>query len=51
MMGPIDEVLEIGIAIDITVNVLYSGVIEDINLGGALHYLDRMSFWQTKLGS
>jgi hypothetical protein len=50
MTGPIDEVLEISVAIDIAVNVLHSGVIEDINLGGALHYLDGMSFWQTKLG-
>jgi hypothetical protein len=47
--SPLDELLEIDISVDIAVDVLHSRVVENIDLGGAPHYLNGMSFRQRKL--
>jgi hypothetical protein len=45
---PIDELFEIDIPINVAVYELDSRMIEHVDLGGALHYLYRMSLWQVK---
>jgi hypothetical protein len=42
--SPFDKLLKIDVPIYVAVNVLHSRVIENVDLGGTLHYLDRMSF-------
>jgi len=42
--GPFDELLKIDVPVYVAVNVLHSRVIENVDLGGTLHYLDGMSF-------
>ena len=49
MTSPLDEFLEIDIPVDIAMYELHSRVIENVDLGGALHYLNGKSFRQSKL--
>ena len=49
MTCPLDELLEINIAVNVAMYELHSRMIENVDLGGALHYLNGESIRQSKL--